>query len=125
MEKNNSSYKTIGEVAKILNLINSKTGKINTHTLRFWEKQFKQIKPIILSGKRRYYDNKSIEILKKIKFLLKEKGMTINGVKRFLIDEKSFKLDETFNNSIKSNKNNLKTKIQKFSGLLKDIKKLK
>ncbi len=125
MEKNNSSYKTIGEVAKILNLINSKTGKINTHTLRFWEKQFKQIKPIILSGKRRYYDNKSIELLKQIKFLLKEKGMTINGVKRFLIDEKSFKLDETFNNSIKSNKNNLKTKIQKFSGLLKDIKKLK
>ena len=125
MEKNNSSYKTIGEVAKILNLINSKTGKVNTHTLRFWEKQFKQIKPIILSGKRRYYDNKSIELLKQIKFLLKEKGMTINGVKRFLIDEKSFKLDETFNNSIKSNKNNLKSKIQKISGLLKDIKKLK
>ena len=125
MEKNNSSYKTISEVAKILNLINSKTGKVNTHTLRFWEKQFKQIKPIILSGKRRYYDNKSIELLKQIKFLLKEKGMTINGVKRFLIDEKSFKLDETFNNSIKSNKNNLKSKIQKISGLLKDIKKLK
>ena len=125
MEKNNSSYKTIGEVAKILNLINSKTGKVNTHTLRFWEKQFKQIKPIILSGKRRYYDNKSIELLKQIKFLLKVKGMTINGVKRFLIDEKSFKLDETFNNSIKSNKNNLKSKIQKISGLLKDIKKLK
>tara|TARA_B100000965_G_scaffold357734_1_gene336640 strand:- start:49 stop:426 length:378 start_codon:yes stop_codon:yes gene_type:complete len=125
MEKNNSSYKTISEVAKILNLINSKTGKVNTHTLRFWEKQFKQIKPIILSGKRRYYDNKSIELLKQIKFLLKVKGMTINGVKRFLIDEKSFKLDETFNNSIKSNKNNLKSKIQKISGLLKDIKKLK
>ena len=125
MEKHSSSYKTISEVAKILNLINTKTGKINTHTLRFWEKQFKQIKPIILSGKRRYYDNKSIELLKQIKFLLKEKGMTINGVKRFLIDEKSFKLDETFNNSIKSNKNNLKSKIQKISGLLKDIKKLK
>ena len=125
MEKNNSSYKTISEVAKILNLINSKTGKVNTHTLRFWEKQFKQIKPIILSGKRRYYDNKSIELLKQIKFLLKVKGMTINGVKKFLIDEKSFKLDETFNNSIKSNKNNLKSKIQKISGLLKDIKKLK
>ena len=125
MEKNNSSYKTISEVAKILNLINNKTGKTNTHTLRFWEKQFKQIKPIILSGRRRYYDNKSIELLKQIKFLLKEKGMTINGVKRFLIDEKSFKLDETFNNSIKSNKNNLKSKIKKISGLLKDIKKLK
>ena len=50
MEKINPDYKTISQVAKLLNLINNKTGKTNTHTLRFWEKQFKQIKPIILSG---------------------------------------------------------------------------
>ena len=125
MEKIKEAYKTIGEVAEEIGLKNQRNKKLNTHTLRFWEKQFKQIKPIILSGRRRYYDNKSIELLKQIKFLLKEKGMTINGVKRFLIDEKSFKLDETFNNSIKSNKNNLKSKIKKISGLLKDIKKLK
>ena len=65
-----SDYKTIGDVAKILNLLNEKTGKLNTHTIRFWEKNFKQINPIILSGKRRYYDNKTIELLKEIKFLL-------------------------------------------------------
>ena len=125
MEKNNSSYKTISEVAKILNLINNKTGKINTHTLRFWEKQFKQIKPIILSGKRRYYDNKSIDLLKKIKYLLKEKGMTINGVKKILINKSSLPLDELGNNSIKSDKNKLKSKINRISLLLKQIKKLK
>jgi len=125
MEKNNSSYKTISEVAKMLNLINNKTGKINTHTLRFWEKQFKQIKPIILSGKRRYYDSKSIDLLKNIKYLLKEKGMTINGVKKLLINKKSFALDEIANNSIKTDKNNLKSKINRISVLLKEIKKLK
>jgi len=109
----------------MLNLINNKTGKINTHTLRFWEKQFKQIKPIILSGKRRYYDNKSIDLLKKIKYLLKEKGMTINGVKKILINKSSFALDELANNSIKADKSKLKSKINRISELLKEIKKLK
>ena len=69
MNENNKKYKTIGEVAKILNLVDKKTGKLSTHTIRFWEKEFKQIKPYIFSGKRRYYDDKSIEILKKIQFL--------------------------------------------------------
>ena len=98
---------------------------MNTHTLRFWEKQFKQIKPIILSGRRRYYDHHSIELLKKIKFLLKEKGMTINGVKRFLENNKSFNLDEPNNSFIKTDKNNLKSQVKKISNLLKEIKKLK
>ena len=66
MNKTDSTYKSIGEVAKILNLINKKNGNLNTHTIRFWEKEFKQIKPKILTGKRRYYDQTSIEILKKI-----------------------------------------------------------
>ena len=123
-EKHNTAYKTIGEVAKDLNLINKKSGKLNTHTIRFWEKEFKQIKPKIFAGKRRYYDKKSIEILKKIRFLLKEKGLTINGVKKFLLNESSFNLDETSNNSINTSKNNLKTKLKKISNLVKEIKKL-
>ena len=67
MNKTNTAYKSIGEVAKLLNLINKKNGNLNTHTIRFWEKQFKQIKPKILAGNRRYYDQSSIEVLKKIK----------------------------------------------------------
>ena len=65
MDKSDGAYKTIGEVAKILNLTNPKTGSLSTHTIRFWEKEFKQLKPKILTGNRRYYDQKNIETLKK------------------------------------------------------------
>jgi len=123
-QKIDNAYKTIGEVAKDLNLVNPKTGKLNTHTIRFWEKEFKQIKPQILAGKRRYYDQKTIIILKKIKFLLKDKGLTINGVKKFLINESSFKLDENSNSSINTTNNNLKSKLKKISNLVKEIKKI-
>ena len=123
-QKQDEAYKSIGEVAKDLNLVNIKTGKLNTHTIRFWEKEFKQIKPKIFAGKRRYYDNKSIDTLKKIRFLLKEKGFTINGVKKFLVNERSFNLDETSNSSINNSKRSLKSKLVKISNLLKEIKKL-
>ena len=119
VSKKNSIYKTISEVAEILNLIDKNTGKTMTHTIRFWEKQFKQVKPNIFAGRRRYYDHKSIEILKKIQFLLKNKGMTINGVKKYLNDENS-KLDVNDNKTI--NKKIIKTKINKISNLLKSIK---
>ena len=77
-KKNDSSYKTIGEVAKKLNLIDKKTGQSQTHTIRYWETQFRQIKPTIKAGGRRYYSNKNIKTISQIKFLLKEKGLTIN-----------------------------------------------
>ena len=121
ISKRNEAYKTISEVAELLNLINPNTGKVSTHTLRFWEKEFKQIKPKIFAGKRRYYDNKSIEILKKIKFLLKDKGMTIKGVKKHLLSDDS-KLDETINTSINT-KNILKSKLTKISKIVKELKK--
>ena len=123
-EKFNTAYKTIGEVAKDLDLVNTKTGKLNTHTIRFWEKEFKQIKPKIFSGRRRYYDKETVHTLKKIKFLLKEKGFTINGVKKFLLKESSFDLDETSNTSINTTNNNLKSRLEKISNLVKEIKKL-
>ena len=122
--KKENAYKSIGEVAKLLNLVSQKTGKLNTHTIRFWEKEFRHIRPKIFSGKRRYYDDKTIEILKKIKFLLKERGMTINGVKKYLINKNSFDLDEFTNTSINSKNNNLKSQIEKISKLVKEIKKL-
>ena len=122
--KNDNAYKSIGEVAKILNLVNKKTGKLNTHTIRFWEKEFKQIKPKIFSGNRRYYDKRTVEVLIKIKNLLKEKGFTINGVKKYLLNENSITLDETNNTSINSSQKNIKSKIEKISSLVKEIKKL-
>ena len=122
--KEGRAYKTIGEVAKILDLVNKKKKTLNTHTIRFWEKEFSQIKPKILNGNRRYYDNASIEILKNIKFLLKDQGMTINGVKKVLKTNKSLKLDELKKNSINAD-NNIKIKLKKISNLIKQIKALK
>ena len=71
-QKHDDAYKSIGEVAKDLKLVNPKTGKLNTHTIRFWEKKFKQIKPKIFNTNRRYYDQNSIKVLKKILNLAKE-----------------------------------------------------
>ena len=119
--KKPQAYKTISEVAETLGLINTKTGNLSTHTIRFWEKEFKQIKPHIFAGKRRYYDNETIIILKKIKYLLKDKGMTIKGVKKQL-NWTERNLDETDNISINTS-NILKSKISKISKLLKDLKK--
>ena len=123
MNRANSIYKTIGEVAKILDLKTKKGQTSSTHTIRFWEKEFKQIKPKVLNGNRRYYDEKNIVLLKKIKFLLKEQGMTINGVKKILNDKEPLKLDETKNASI--NASNLKNKLYKISSLVKNLKRLK
>ena len=124
INKSNNAYKSIGEVAKILDLVNKKKGTLQTHTIRFWEKEFKQIKPKILNGNRRYYNNDTIEVLKKVKFLLKYKGMTIKGVKKVLNTDKSLKLDELPNNSINIDYN-IKKKLIKISKLIKQIKILK
>ena len=123
MDKSDSAYKTIGEVAKILQLKSKKKGVLPTHTIRFWETQFKQIKPKILNANRRYYDEGTINLLKKVKFLLKDKGMTINGVKKVLKGEESLELDEIANNSIKAD--NLRNKLNKISSIIKNLKKLK
>jgi DNA-binding transcriptional MerR regulator len=126
MKKTESAYKSIGEVAKILDLVNKKNGSLNTHTIRFWEKEFKIIKPRVLTGRRRYYDNSTILTLKKIKFLLKNQGMTIKGAKKILSESASFNLDDFSNKSINMNNNLvLKKKISKISKLIKDIKGLK
>ena len=126
MKKSEEAYKSIGEVAKILDLVNKKNGSLNTHTIRFWEKEFKSIKPRIFTGRRRYYDNSTIETLKKIKFLLKKQGMTIKGAKKVLSESTSFNLEDLSNKSINMNNNLvLKNKISKILELIKDIKRLK
>jgi DNA-binding transcriptional MerR regulator len=123
INKNDHAYKTIGEVVKILNLRNKSGNNIPTHTIRFWEKNFKQIKPKILNGNRRYYDKTNIDLLKRIKFLLKDQGMTINGVKKLLNSDQSNKLDEISNKSI--NANDLRNKVSNISKIIKNLKNLK
>ena len=118
-----NAYRTIGEVVDIIGLKSKKGQSIPTHTIRYWEKEFKQIKPKILSGNRRYYDQKNINLLKKVYFLLKEQGMTINGVKKILKSKEPLKLDEIQNHSIRSD--NLKNRLKKISNIIKDIKSKK
>ena len=120
MDKSNSAYRTIGEVTKILNLKSNKKRVLPTHVLRFWETQFKQIKPKILNSNRRYYDEKTITLLKKVKFLLKDQGLTIKGVKKILDNEDSLKLDEIADKSIRNE--NFRNRILKISNKLKELK---
>ena len=124
-----NKYKTIGEAAKELNLIDKKTGQLKTHTIRYWETQFKQIKPTIRAGKRRYFSQKDLKIINYIKFLLKEKGLTINGVKKILNDKDSHSIDDTVNLGVykpdfKTSKS-IKDKVKKISKIIKELKKLK
>ena len=123
INKFDKSYKTIGEVVKILDLKNRSGQKTATHTIRFWEKEFKQIKPKVFDGNRRYYDKSNIDLLKKIKFLLKDQGMTINGVKKLLNSNNSNDLDEISNKTIRTD--NLRSKINNISNIIKDLKNLK
>ena len=129
IEKNEGAYKTIGEVAKELGLVDKKTGSLQTHTIRYWETQFKQIKPRIRAGKRRYYSSSDVKIINYVMYLLKKKGFTINGVKKILGETQREHLDENINLGLY--KPNLKTsisiksKVKKISSIIKELKKLK
>ena len=113
----------ISELIKIINLRNDDGKTIKAHTLRFWEKKFTQIKPQILSGKRRYYSKKQVDLFILITHLLKDKGLTIAGAKKIL-NKKWKNLDVTELNSI--NTNNFKTILtNKSKNILNKLKKLK
>jgi len=116
-------FLNISELSKLLNFVNSKTNKPTNYVLRYWEKEFKQIKPKIIN-KRRYYSKKQIDTIKLIKFLLKEKGMTINGVKNILKSNIN-SLDDYDSYSLKADyyKENIKIKSKKILDKIKRIKK--
>ena len=127
--KNNKVYKTIGEAAKELDLIDKKTGLLQTHTIRYWETQFKQLRPIVKAGRRRYYTSKDLKIIKYIKFLLKERGLTINGVKKMLREDSSHSLDDTINLSVyrspREKTQVIKEKVKNISKIINELKNLK
>ena len=112
----------ISELSKILNNINPKTKKPLNYILRYWEKEFKEIKPKKINN-HRYYNVEQVEIIKMINFLLKNKGMTISGVKNYLILNRN-KLDDLYDHGLRSpsHKDFLKLKGKE---LLKKINKIK
>ena len=122
MLKNKSHLLNITQVAKIFGLISKKNKKPSIYVLRFWEKKFKQLKPTILSGGRRYYSENNIKVIEMIIFLLKDQGLTINGAIK-MMNIKFNKLDDTKALSIKGEY--YKKKItDKSKNILLRIKKL-
>tara|TARA_B100000767_G_scaffold262688_1_gene275631 strand:+ start:2658 stop:3029 length:372 start_codon:yes stop_codon:yes gene_type:complete len=121
MLKKKNKLLSISDVALQLNLINKKNKKLATHTLRFWEKTFKQLKPTTLAG-RRYYSVKDVEVIKMIIFLLREQCLTINGAKK-IMNANLKQLDDTKSSSIKTEYYKEKIK-KKTKDILYRIKKL-
>ena len=117
-KKINSAYKTISEVLKILNSNIDTRKKNELHTIRFWETQFKQLNPKRINN-RRYYDNKNIDTLLKIQFLLKNQGMTISGVKK-LLNNNNLNID--LNEKKNINSINIKYRLNKINKLIKNLK---
>ena len=117
-----SKFFKISELSKILNLVDPTTKKPLNHILRYWEKQFKEIRPKKINNQR-YYNSKQVELLKMINFLLRNKGLTIAGVKNVLKLNIN-KLDDYYSDSLKADyyKSSFKFKSNK---LLEKINKLK
>ena len=117
-----NKFVTISQASKILDLIDPVTKKPSNHILRYWEKEFKEIRPKKINN-RRYYSSKQIELIKMIKYLLKNKGMTISGVKK-AINSNTNKLDDDDSHGLKADyyKKSLKNKSEQ---LLKKINKIR
>ena len=113
----------ISDLSNILGLVDPKTNKPLNYVIRFWETKFKQIKPKIIN-RRRYYTEDHVKTIKLIKFLIKDKGMTINGVKNVL-NSKINKLDEYNSYSLKTDyyKKSLKEKSKQILNKLQNLKK--
>jgi DNA-binding transcriptional MerR regulator len=71
-------YFTIGEASELC--------KVKPHVLRYWEQEFPSLKPTKRRGNRRYYQVKDIELVRQIRDLLYQKGYTIQGAKKELIN---------------------------------------
>ena len=79
MEKSPDAFRTISEVAEIL--------ETPAHVLRFWESRFPQIRPVKRAGGRRYYRPSDVALLTGIKHLLHDEGLTIRGVQKMLREQ--------------------------------------
>ena len=79
MDKAPDAFRTISEVADHL--------ETPAHVLRFWESRFPQIRPVKRAGGRRYYRPADVALLKGIKQLLHDEGLTIRGVQKILREQ--------------------------------------
>ncbi len=87
--------------------------QVKTHTLRFWEKEFELLKPLTRRGNRRFYQREDLLIIRKIRSLLYEEGLTISGAKK-KISSKAFSTDSSSNSLV----------INDLEEILKEIKQV-
>ena len=78
-EKSPDAYRTISEAAE-------ETG-LPAHVLRFWESKFAQLKPIKRKGGRRMYRPSDLALVRGLKRLLYEEGLTIKGAQKFVREQ--------------------------------------
>lgn len=96
MEK---AYYSINEVAEQFG--------VNASTLRYWEKEFTQLKPKRTNG-RRYYSTADLELIKQISFLLNDQKLTISGAKaRLTINKDSVERKQKLRETLESLKKEL------------------
>lgn len=74
-------YFKIGEVSRIVG--------VDTHVLRYWESEFKMIRPQRTPSRQRLYRRDDIDNLLKVRELLHERGFTIAGARQALKEEKN------------------------------------
>jgi len=116
-DSKNAVFKSIGQLAEEIDLIDKVTGKPKTHVIRFWEKKFKILKPSMVLNSHRYYSEADIDLFRRVKILLKDKGMTIKGAIKLIDDE--YSIDYKKMNNISSS-----TKLVKIKRIIKDIKNI-
>ncbi len=105
----------IGEVSKLLDLPAS--------TLRYWEEQFRQLRPVKSTGGQRFYTEKHIETLTLLKNMLYNERYTIEGAKQRLRELSSSKEPDTVSNNIDNlnsnlNKEQIKEELKQILALL-------
>ena len=122
--KKNSNYLySISEIVKTINLELNNNQKITVNTIRFWEKKFSTIRSIRLNGNRRLFNKDNLEKIKFIRFLLKDRGLSIIGAQKILKEFK--KLDDYNSSSVRNNiiKTNFKNKAKKILDKIQRIKR--
>ena len=122
--KKNSKYLySISEIVKTINLELNNNQKITVNTIRFWEKKFSTIRSIRLNGNRRLFNKDNLEKIKFIRFLLKDRGLSIIGAQKILKEFK--KLDDYNSSSVRNNiiKTNFKNKAKKILDKIQRIKR--
>ena len=102
------AYFRIGEVSKILD--------VEPYVIRYWETEFRTVKPIRTRASQRLYRKKDVQELLTIRNLLYSQRFTINGAKKRLYEKRG--------NSESENLNSAKEKLIMVKQELQQIRKM-